>query len=770
MKALGVVLLALLAPAFGTTTEPGAPRQGVGSLEATDAAGAEHPLELRRLSVDATVRADAAETRVEHVFWNPTGETLQGTFRFPLPEGAVLVGLAMEVEGELVEGALVEREKAQRVYEQIVDGMRDPALLEWEGGRVFKLRVFPIEPESEKRVVIRYVAPLQRDARGWRYAYPLHAPSDLAAFRLTLDGVVRWDATSFPGDAEIALDLPRDRWPAEALREETEDATFTAVRVRPDWTRVPAPPDAVAGPRRVLVLLDDSRSALEGRPLQLQALASVLSGLRSADRFLLAASDIAVREHADAFVPATRDRVDAALRFARSLEPDGASDVALALRYAAHRAAAEAGRLEVVYVGDGAATWGETRRDALVAQAREQLGGVVFHAVAVGRGPDEALLRALCGALGGRFEAPRNAADVAALGARLANVPRLRVLRDVALTAGDGDTVLPGGARALFEDDDWQVFVRSPRGQAPAGLVLEGRTAAGPYRQAIALQPSEGGFLRQRYGALAVDALEAAGAERDAIVRASLAHGVGSRHTAFLVLESEEAFARFRIRRQQEREARVTGADLESPDDAARLSPDQIQPGDPEVRVPAPADARAVTVTFPFGATKSARYEPELGAWTVRFLVGRDTPDGVYHVYVRITHADGHVELLRLSYTVDTAAPAVSVTWREAEGRPGTYVIEAVQVATEAALTPVAGATAVPAATIVEDARRVDVRLPGGEVLPLGRTRSGAFRGYWTPRRPLTRPVTLTVVAVDRALNRRASRVTLEPPAALAAR
>ena len=154
----------------------------------------------------------------------------------------------------------------------------------------------------------------------------------------------------------------------------------------------------------------------------------------------------------------------------------------------------------------------------------------------------------------------------------------------------------------------------------------------------------------------------------------------------------------------------------------------------------------------------------------MRFLIGRDTPDGVYHVYVRITHADGHVELLRLSYTVDTAAPAVSVTWREAPDRPGTYVIEAVQVASTAALSPVAGAASVPAATIVEDARRVDVRLPGGEVLPLGRTRSGVFRGYWKPRRPLTRPVTLTVVAVDRALNRRASRVTLDPPAVLASR
>ena len=50
-------------------------------------------------------------------------------------------------------------------------------------------------------------------------------------------------------------------------------------------------------------------------------------------------------------------------------------------------------------------------------------------------------------------------------------------------------------------------------------------------------------------------------------------------------------------------------------------------------------------------------------------------------------------------------------------------------------------------------------------------TRPGLFRGYWRPRRPLTGPVTLTVVAVDRALNARTAQVTLDAqPPAVAAR
>ena len=796
MKGLAILLLALaLTPSTPTGGDTPAAPAGVGRLDADAAGGASHPLELRRLEVDAAVRGDEAETRVEHVFWNPTGEQLQGTFRFPLPDDAVLVGLAMEVDGQMMDGELVEREKAQRVYERIVDGMRDPALLEWEGGTVFKLRVFPIEPQSEKRVVIRYVAPLRRDAgRGWQYAYPIGAGSDLGAFRLTLDGELRWDATTFPAQAELTFDVPRARWPSDVLRQETDDATYTAVRIRPDWALVPPPPETARTVRHVLVLLDDSRSALESRPLALQALERILGSLGGRDRLLVSAFDISVRDSWPAFVPVGRDVAAQAMDFARGLEHDGASDLSLALRHAGRLAAglspADRAGLEVVYLGDGAPTWGETGRDALVALSRAELPGVLFHAVALGRGADEGLLRALSGATGGRFERPRRLQDVTRLAASLALARQRRSLRDARIVAPEGHTVLPDGPRTVFEDDDWQVFVRSPRGEGPATLVLEGRTALGPYRQAIDLRAaSAGGFLVPRFGALAVAALEGAGAPREEVVGASLRYGVMSRHTAFLVLESEEAYARFQVRRRQAEEARVTGGDLESTGAEATLSPDRIQPGDPEVRIPAPADARAVTVTFPFGQTKVARYEPELGAWTVRFLIDKDTPDGVYHVYVRVTHADGRVELLKLAYTVDTEAPSVAVTWRWAEGRSRTYRIEARQVATQAPLVAVGGpASASDAggasdagakdevgngavATIVEDARRVDVRLPDGQVLSLGTTRPGLFRGYWRPRRPLSGPVTLTVVAVDRALNSRTAQVTLDAqPAAAAAR
>jgi hypothetical protein len=214
----------------------------------------------------------------------------------------------------------------------------------------------------------------------------------------------------------------------------------------------------------------------------------------------------------------------------------------------------------------------------------------------------------------------------------------------------------------------------------------------------------------------------------------------------------------------------VSGADLESLAANATLDPDHIQPGDPEVRIPAPADARAVVVVFPFGDTKIARWVPELRAWVVRFLIDAGTPDGTYRVQIRITHRDRHVEHLTLPYVVDTRAPTVTLTMRPAARPAGAWELFATQVVSEARL---AGGDAPERAMsarrvrILSDAKRVDVRLPDGQVLALVPIRAGVFRALWKPATPPIGAVTFTVVAVDVALNRQVFEVTLTPGSVL---
>ena len=70
---------------------------------------------------------------------------------------------------------IVEKQRAREIYEEILRERRDPGLLEWSGGNLFKARVFPIEAHSEKRIKITYtqVLPLRGDR--YRYSYALQS-------------------------------------------------------------------------------------------------------------------------------------------------------------------------------------------------------------------------------------------------------------------------------------------------------------------------------------------------------------------------------------------------------------------------------------------------------------------------------------------------------------------------------------------------------------------------------------------------------------------
>src|SRR5207302_5761185 len=96
----------------------------------------------------------------------------EGTFYFPLPPDASLSRLAMYVNGQLMEGGMAEREYARQTFNSIVAKMRDPALLEWVDGSTFKMRVFPLEPRQEKRIILSYTQRLPSLYGQLAYRFP----------------------------------------------------------------------------------------------------------------------------------------------------------------------------------------------------------------------------------------------------------------------------------------------------------------------------------------------------------------------------------------------------------------------------------------------------------------------------------------------------------------------------------------------------------------------------------------------------------------------
>ncbi len=132
------------------------------------------PLEVTKHQASVRINDQFAVTSIEQDFYNPNPQRIEGTFMFPVPKGAQLKKFALEIDGKPVEAELMSADKARGIYEDIVRKLRDPALLEYAGQDVFKVRIFPIEPRATKRISLSYTQLLKSDSGLIGFSYPLN--------------------------------------------------------------------------------------------------------------------------------------------------------------------------------------------------------------------------------------------------------------------------------------------------------------------------------------------------------------------------------------------------------------------------------------------------------------------------------------------------------------------------------------------------------------------------------------------------------------------
>ena len=156
----------------------------------------------------AAVHGMLSLTELELRFRNPQPRRMEGRFTCVLPAGAAISRFAKEVNGQLMEGEVVERLKAHQVYDTILHEMRDPALLESEQGNRFSARVFPIEANAPVRLVLSYsrLLPLEDGTR--RFVVPLRGLPTIGRFRFR--GLV----SPLPGEAARSEADPGLKGPA----------------------------------------------------------------------------------------------------------------------------------------------------------------------------------------------------------------------------------------------------------------------------------------------------------------------------------------------------------------------------------------------------------------------------------------------------------------------------------------------------------------------------------------------------------------------------
>ena len=132
------------------------------------------PLGVRYHRVESDISGGVAVTRIDQVFVNHSSSRIEGDYIFPLDDDIALTSFNMYINGKEVKGELLDADAARAEYESIVRRMKDPALLEYVGAKMFRARVFPIEPNGEARIKLEYAQQLTFDAGLTCYRYPLN--------------------------------------------------------------------------------------------------------------------------------------------------------------------------------------------------------------------------------------------------------------------------------------------------------------------------------------------------------------------------------------------------------------------------------------------------------------------------------------------------------------------------------------------------------------------------------------------------------------------
>jgi Ca-activated chloride channel family protein len=583
-------------------------------------------LGISKQVVKAVVRDGIAETEVDQSFSNPGGTVIEGYYWFTIPAAATVTGFALETNGRLVEGEVIEKREAAARYEAAVRQANDPALLEWVDGRTYRARIFPIPASGSRRVVLRYVEMLPVVEGKTRYVYPLRSddPVRFDEFALSVDvgapslkGVdpeqeidlaTSLDARVEAGgrtvsmrrsgyvpraDFQLEIGAKKKRPPVAAWRFQAgpDQADYVMFRWAPWGADRPLPERTGAD---VVVVVDTSAGGDESsRQLRVAAAESTLRALSDGDRFAVVALDVAPRViyPKDDLAPATEAEIGNALGKLADHSTGGATDIGAMFEPALARLHGK-DQAAVVYVGDGAPTSGETGAEALIERLRRSLTGSRARFFALGTGPASSheLLAELTRAGGGQYVRIDEASQATSEALRLASAIKTPAITDVAIDLGAGlDQPLYSATGKLSRGEELLLLARTHH-PLPDKVTVRGRLGAKDFEERLDLHVDTSSVTASQvprlwaaeYARRLMGSASGTENNRAQILQLGAEYGLITPYTSSLALEDEAAYARQGITRRRSRVRGVRLTSIERPGDDERLM-ENLLPGAPAV-------------------------------------------------------------------------------------------------------------------------------------------------------------------------------------------
>jgi Ca-activated chloride channel family protein len=684
-------------------------------------------LSLEEMSVDVMIDNGDAHVSIVQIFLNHTDQIEEGTYRFALPTGSTVSDFAVWDSVTRIPAVILERKRAEQIYDQARLQAIDPGLLE-AGERdninpnttaIFTAKIVPIAPYGTKRLELEYhqrltatdfknffAVPLKPDA-GEKQAvhhFKLHfvlrsahgfdtlqTPSKLFPLKLaandphTAEGSFEGENLSLSEDFSATWHLvpeAADSLDAITFRDPSTPLPQAGTSLTADLTHAPEPgffeaqllvadpkPQGATqiGARTVLLLFDNSLSMQwEKLERSYAALEAVLRSLEPGDRFNVILFNQTVAPFKPQPAAADAGTVQQALDFVRGSKLRGGTDLGKAL--AAGLAQSTEPNTALVLLTDGGSNSGETVIPNKIATA---------YAARWKQAPHP----------------PRT--DVFAAG----DDANLMLLRNLARNGGFLESVLS------TEPADFHIqsFVSKLTRAPVSGLGLTPDPATQThlvYRLDDAVYPgSIAQWIGQYTPSTSPLSLTVKGTRDGAAFEAKastplpetdLSHPQLPRIWAqarvnFLLEEmdrnGETAAAIDEIIRLSRRYKFVTPYTSFLAVPRSLLRPRVIRPGDPVLRVRTDAQIESVIALFPFGLTKPLRHlaSEDLVApgdeanrlWETRFLAPPDMKDGTYNVRLILRDTHGNTYNEAKTFVIASTPPTVKIQLNRASPHRG---------------------------------------------------------------------------------------------------
>ncbi|MDF1843948.1 MAG: VIT domain-containing protein [Rubripirellula sp.] len=382
--------------------------------------------DVTKLEIDASIRGQVAEVQVAQTFHNCSGRTMQVKFVFPLPYDGAVDQMTFLVDGEELEGRLVEADQARQIYQSYVRRSQDPALVQWIGTGMFQTQVFPVPAGAERTVSLRYTQLCRRNGTSVDWLLPLsptkfttqpigevairgrirsetrignlYSPSHEIEIERDGDQVARfayqakkevpkrdfrvlWDT----GDSPVQLSVLTHRADSE------KDGYFMLM-VQPKF------PEVTSAERRAgknVILVMDKSGSMRGEKIDQarRAASYVVRRLKNRDRFTLINYDSRVETFRSELADADKATRKDAEEYIDSMLAGGSTNIDEALKQTLRMAEGADGPLYVVFMTDGQPTVGEKNAMKIAANAKQRLGeGVRLFSLGVGHDVNSRLL------------------------------------------------------------------------------------------------------------------------------------------------------------------------------------------------------------------------------------------------------------------------------------------------------------------------------------------------------------------------------------------